>query len=425
MSETSFIDLPIEILHRIFDHLDVRTVIGSVRGVSKRFYGAVNSYNHFQIDLRSGKKPLVETISRLIESSNVTSLILSDGYNAEGLIELFLKAFDLNKFKRLRSLTLYQINDNQAMQILQDINIDTLVLLTIDKYERLNNGVFSSVSSLIVRTNLQKLYLTSLDYSHNGPLWPTESRLQHLTIRDCTYHGYHIILRNLLYLRTLKIRKCTMNNIDEPISLYTTTTSNSAKRQRNSTDSTGTMIGNYFYTFYVLISVYTQLKSLSIGDCDISIQELERLLSLIPSLEHLKLVSLKEQKRNQKFDGLYWEQFIQNNLRLLNKFQFYFTCEMRKLDDVDQLMPFILSFQSSFWLTKKHCSITCDYIPRESKVRLYTTPISKDLKLTCLALQISSTNPSYCATLDSNEKVSVLVKFFFFGVCELISKINA
>ena len=404
MSQVSFYDLAVEILHNIFDHLDVCTIITSVRCVSKQFYAIVNSYDRFQIDLRSEKKSFVGVISRLIRPSNVTSLILYNGNGVGDLIELFIKTFDITKCMRLRSLTFYQINESHIIQILQNINTDTLISLKIDTYQRYNKIVLSIVSSFIFQTNVQKLYLTSLDYNHNELSWPAENRLQHLTIRNCSYHGYHIILRNLQCLRTLKIRECTMNDTDESFSLYTVTTFNSAKRQRNSTDSTGIAIGN--------ISVYTQLKSLDIDRCNMSIQKLECLLSLTPSLEHLRLVSVDDKKRNKKFDGLYWEHFIQNHLCLLNTFQFYFTCEMREPDNVDQLMSFILSFQSSFWLIDKHWPVTCDYIPKESTIRLFTIPICKDFRPIDLILEVSSINPTYSVTFNSTKKVSAFTVLY-------------
>ena len=275
MSEISLDNLPIEILHRIFDHLDVCTIIGSVRGVSKQFYVIVNSYDRFQISFRSNKKSFVEGMSHLIQPSNVTSLVLPNSYNhtckiypskrtassistydVRNLIELFLKTFDINKFIRLRSLILYKLNDDEIQQILQNINIDSLVSLAIDTRKPSNDTILSIVFPFIVRINLQKLHLIDLDYRDNGLSWPRESRLTHLTIRDCDYHGYHLILSNLHHLKTLVIRFCIMNASDEPISPFKVRTSNSAKRQRISTDSTGTTMKSISRSlmFYIVFS---------------------------------------------------------------------------------------------------------------------------------------------------------------------------
>ncbi len=45
MSNPSLYTLPIELLHRILDHVDTVTVFLSFRNVCKYFYTIINSYN--------------------------------------------------------------------------------------------------------------------------------------------------------------------------------------------------------------------------------------------------------------------------------------------------------------------------------------------------------------------------------------------
>jgi hypothetical protein len=133
---------------------------------------------------------------------------------------------------------------------------------------------------------------------------------------------------------------------------------------------------------------------LTIDDCQLSIPKLECLLSLTPSLAHLKLVSSRS-TLDPIFDGSYWEQFIQNKLLLLNKFQFFFTDNTYKSHNSTTLDSLILPFQSPFWLNNKHWFVTCDYIPRESKIKLYTTPVCMkvDVATRSSIFEVSLTNP--------------------------------
>jgi hypothetical protein len=148
--------------------------------------------------------------------------------------------------------------------------------------------------------------------------------------------------------------------------------------------------------------VYPQLISLTIGNWQLPIQNLENLLSLTPSLVHLKLGSFRS-TIDSIFVGSYWEQFIQNNLPLLNKFQFFLTYSNDEFNDNNSFDSLILPFQSPFWLNDKHWFVTCDYIPRASQIRLYTTPTFKDTETGFPTFQVSSMNSECRIILDSNE----------------------
>ncbi|CAF1063116.1 unnamed protein product [Adineta steineri] len=131
-------------------------------------------------------------------------------------------------------------------------------------------------------------------------------------------------------------------------------------------------------------------------------EELKCLLLLTPSLVHLKLVSSRSETYSI-FDGSYWEQFIQNNLLLLNKFQFFFTYITDEFNDTNTLDSLILPFRSSFWLNNKHWLVSCDYTPRKRNIRLYTSSAYKDIEARSSKLLISSINPKCRMILHSNE----------------------
>ncbi len=190
---------------------------------------------HFPIAMVSFK-----AISRLIQSSNVISLTLSGDRANQECMEFFLKNFNISEFTRLRLLTLSKVNKIVMHQILQHVTTDSLVSLTVDISGLPNETIFSIIFSVVVQTNLRKLYLNNLDYTTNAISWPDQNTLEQLTIRDCTYQGYCTILCHSHRLRTLVIRKYIKSIADVTLNSYTVAASNSAKRQRTSIDSTGT-----------------------------------------------------------------------------------------------------------------------------------------------------------------------------------------
>jgi hypothetical protein len=150
---------------------------------------------------------------------------------------------------------------------------------------------------------------------------------------------------------------------------------------------------------------YPQLISLTIADCQLSMTDLEILLLLTPSLVHLDLVSSRS-TFDSIFDGSYWEQFIQNNLPFLNKFQFFFTYNANQYNPTISFDLLILPFRSPFWLSNKHWFVTCDYIPGKSKTRLYITPTHKiDAETRAAIFEVSSTNPMCRCILHSKKGI--------------------
>ncbi|CAF1424534.1 unnamed protein product [Adineta steineri] len=135
----------------------------------------------------------------------------------------------------------------------------------------------------------------------------------------------------------------------------------------------------------------------------LSTQELECLLSLTPSLGHLKLISSRS-TLDSIFDGSYWEQLIQKKLLLLNQFQFSFTCIKNEFDDTATFDSLILPFQSPFWVNNKKWFVTCGYILQESIIMLYTRPLCIELDGTTRSSvsEVSSTNPKCRLILHDN-----------------------
>ncbi|CAF4051247.1 unnamed protein product [Rotaria sp. Silwood1] len=260
------------------------------------------------------------------------------------------------------------------------------------------------IFSVVNRSNIQKLYLNNLNFTTEDISWPIQSRLEQLRIRNCSYRGYRTILRNSSCLKALVIGNCIMSNNDKTIFPSSTRKSDCAKRQRTSIDS----------------SVFPQLISLTIGNCQLRIEHLEILLSLTPSLNHLKLMATRS-TFDSICDGSYWEQFIQNNLPLLKNFQFCFVLIYNWNQSTNSINfdQSILLFKTPFWLNNKHWFVNCDYIPGELKIKLYTIPSYQvDDKTRSALFRLSSMNSTCRLILHSktdlvnNTEDNVSLKYF-------------
>ena len=214
MSNSSLACLPVELLHRICDHLDAHTIVLSIRSVCRQLHAVVNSYNRFQlkfgstVNSGSNRESSFKIISHLIQSFNVVSLIFYSGNEPRWFNHFFLTDFDITQFTRLRSLTFHGVSCN-------------------------TNEALSVIFPVVVQTNLQRLRLNDLNYTTNQIAWPLQSTLEQLTIRDCSYQQYRVILCNSLRLRTFVIRNCIMDNNDQTVSSYALTTVDSTGTELN------------------------------------------------------------------------------------------------------------------------------------------------------------------------------------------------
>ncbi|CAF1129505.1 unnamed protein product [Rotaria magnacalcarata] len=377
MSKSVLLNLPAELLYQIFDHLEARFIICSVRRVCSQFYVLASAYNRFELECGSMSEADLKLVSRFVQPENVVSLKFSTAYNRDQYIQLFLSYFNICRFTRLHSITF--CNVRRAAEInrfLEHVTSITSFSLTIVGYEGERDRILESIFPLVINSKLRKLSLHNLNYTNSTLPWPIQSTLEQLTIQDCTYDQYCVILSNSFQLKSFTMRNCIMNTIHKTGSSSLTTASHLAKRQRTSPTTAG----------------YHQLISLAIGNCELPIKDLELLLSMTPSLVYLKLVSPRE-VFDSIFNGSYWKQYIQNTLPLLNKFEFLLTFDIMKYDGHMDIESLILPFHDSFWLSEKRWFVACDYIINRPRINLYTTPVcvrSEENKHA--TLQISSTD---------------------------------
>jgi hypothetical protein len=207
--------LPVEILYRIFDNLDTRTIFFSVRLVCRLFQAVVNTYHRYDLNLKSASKSDVHVLCRSINPQNIVSLTLSDSNDTPGQVELFLGLARIRQFTRLRSLTLHQINESDLTIILKPLNIDSLssFSINIQKYdERRVKTTMKFLSSIITLPMLHTLDLHIRHCRVGKIVWPMNCTIQHCTIQHCTintsisFDEFRTILKCSPHLRTFIVQ---------------------------------------------------------------------------------------------------------------------------------------------------------------------------------------------------------------------------
>ena len=346
MAEPSLDDLPTELIDRIFDYCDMRTILLSLRLVCKRLYATSNGYNRFTLIYDPSSTNYSEVIFRRIELEKIVSLTISSDHMRSDGLSSFATIFDIGQFTRLRSLTLDLFDSTRLDDFLRRVPSDSLAALSI-------RGMRQEALAILPRiaTNwhhLRKLILNDTAFTDHNFTWPLNWKLEQLTIGTCVLSQYITILEQLPCLRILVMKDC---NIDDDHRVRVT----SIHRQGH----------------------ISSLKSLSITDYSTRLEKLELLLSQTPNLTHLKLVC-----NGQRFDSAedlsLLERAIKNTLPLLRKFQFnvsYLRFFNWRGDFIGSLKSLIVPFRTPFWLEEKKWYVTVDYLIHVGIIRIYTTPV--------------------------------------------------
>ena len=185
---------PVEVLYRIFDSLDAKTILTSLHGTCRRLQTVVNSYNKLVLDCKLISKLDFELVLRSIDSQNVISLTLCNDDETLHQIELFLSRFDIEQFSQLRSLNFIGMEESLLKVILKCLNTKSLISLSIKigkVDDRCKKTTVKLLSSIIAQTNFRQfdfeIPLDRIDYVN----WPVQSMIQHLKIG--TYTNFYPI----------------------------------------------------------------------------------------------------------------------------------------------------------------------------------------------------------------------------------------
>ena len=335
--------LPIELLYRLLDYLDIQTILLSFRYVSKKFYLVASNSNHYNLDFSSISKNHFDSISCRICPEKIVFITLSDDETTPGQIGLFFSLFQISDFPRLRSLTLRHIDSKTLHGIVNDLLHCSLTSFSFHSRGKRTKSTFNLLSTLITQSNLQTLSMNTHVHHIEGIFHLSmESHLVHLTIGTLTFNEYQNVLQYCPYLQTLIINDCWIKDTDRAI----------------------------------FITSYPQVTSLTLRDTNRSMVQLEFLLPLTPSLVQLTLIN-SPSTPNSLLDGFRWETLIKTKLSSLKTFQFVFhQLLLRTYESDADLESLVTPFRTSFWLEDKRWLINCQSIKSCHTIKLYSIPFA-------------------------------------------------
>ncbi|CAF2075066.1 unnamed protein product [Rotaria magnacalcarata] len=333
--------LPVEILYRILDHLDGHSIILSFRYVCKKFAAVTNTYNRYKLDFTSISKTDCHVICRAIKPENVIDLTISDGDMTPGQISLFLSLVTIDRYIKLRSLTLLDIDDEHLQRLLPHITGSRLLTSLSIKFRGTESAVTSAqASATISQATLQRLEFDMRSSAMSQIRWPTNFTLHYLKITECTFEQFCVILDHSPNLRTLVFRTGISDSIHETI-----------------------------------LKSYPQLTSLSFNDAGIfkPMGELKSILSITPSLKYLKVIVLISSEC--LLDGSEWESIIGTYLPRLNRFEFCFSLpNITNYNSLD-LQSRMARYRTPFWIETKRWNVVCTFDPTMHRILVYSTPM--------------------------------------------------
>ena len=341
--------LPVEILCRIFDELDVPTILLSVRNVSQQLRTPVNIYYRYELDLTSIVKPEFHRLLLCANPACITALRLSNDQTTPGQIGAFLSLVDISHFTRLRSLTLLDINEQDLFLFLEHASRCSLTALTIrtnsEEYQEIE-GVEGHLLSIIAQPSLRCLELFSSDLCRRISKfkWPVQCKLQYLAMTYCSERRMSKILHLTSDLQTLVVG----NEIES-------------------------MSKNWNNAGRIPLTPQSSLTFLVLSNCSLSMDDLFSLLSSTPSLRHLKIIN----KGRAFLNGYRWEELIKTKLPALNKFEFHISFDLLHVANPLESDPnyYMKSFRTPFWTGEKRWAVICNFVPTTRVGQIYTSPI--------------------------------------------------
>ncbi|CAF3711645.1 unnamed protein product [Rotaria sp. Silwood1] len=353
--------LPIELLYSIFDYIDVQTIIFSLRHTCRQFRDIVKWYDRYVLDFDLISMYRLRYICRLIRPDSVISLKLSDDVKTPKQIEYFLSLINIRRFTQLHSLTITQDSEDLFNSIFDHvINCHSFVSFSI--YFRpsppfkhpdfrdydLTGPTLGPLASVIAQSNLTIFKTNLRSYQLDKILSPIQYSFQHLTIGNCTRKQYYMILRHSPHLQTIVMEHF--------------------KRKQNQAihDSESEENDQFVYDFY------HPLTSLTLLEHQGSIFDLEKSLSLTPTLMHLKIIG-DISDTIFFMDSSRLEEFIRSKLCSLKHFEIFINGSTNSENlSIDMLIE---PFRTSFWIEEKHWFFTCEFLLRLQKFIFYSTPI--------------------------------------------------
>ena len=333
-------------LNRIFDYLDLKTLLRSVSCTCSDLRKAVRSYNAFQLDSIPISIDNLKRITTSIPAQNIISLMIIPSDQTQ--------ISELSKFINLQRLTLIGINDTLLNNIFTHITSTRLRTLSIKipwlSREEIRD-IFDILLLFIRQSNVTNLLLDISDIQLKeqndqetlfNMMQPFTNILRCLNIFYCCYRSYKQILTSYSSLQSLEINHLQVYYIDD------------------------------------IAQFCSQLTSLTLNWYALSINDLHLLLQLTPLLKNLHLTHSHSPYYdfNTMCNGFLWENFIKLNLQFLKTFQFTFSHHVGSHTSyIQYLHEIIARFKTPFWLEDKHWHVQCEFNLSTSNVIVSTQSI--------------------------------------------------
>lgn len=370
-STPAFDKLPVEIIYKILDQLDIITIFSSLFHVCKRFDKIILKYDQYDFDLQDISIKNFRLISSNISRKRIIKLTLLNDENNTKILELFLRKFSINQFSRLRSLTLIKIDNEEYLnQILITIADRTCLenfssITIINREEAYGDVLLEILMTVLNRSSIRKVHLRLSDdrTTSNPLLWLEQCSIKELTLDNtCTMNFFRNTLLSLPELETFKMRDL---RFDQEIDL------NHQDNELENIDDESDIENNENYIErkekFASIQSSNNLKSLTINCCSINMSKIEWLLQEIPTLKKLRLGTEDFYKDQLILDGNRWENILSN----IDQFQCLFLVDAFD-DSKFNIDISIRKFQTPFWIEEKQWFITIE--KHRHNIILYTLP---------------------------------------------------
>jgi len=402
-------ELPVEILYKILDELDISTIFESLYHVCKRFDEILLTYHEYDLNVKNISLINFNLIYSHIRPEQITKLTLSDDENNSGIIELFLSKFSLNTFIRLRSLTLIQINNEELInQILIPIadhlsflNFSSIKIINTD--ESYGDIFIEVIMSILAKPSLRKAYF-ELSYSRttSNPLpWLEQYSIKHLTFRGtCTVH----FIRNT-FICLPKLERFTTDDFDfdEEVDLNHIPNNEEDDNNSDSTEQNELEISNHNENQllkneqFASIQSPNNLKSLILDACTMSMSRIEWILQEMSGLKQFRLITTTVYDDESILDGYRWETVVSN----MDKFEFIFSVNI-SIDSKLDIDICIKKFQTPFWIKEKQWFISLEKY--DDEIIVYTLPYLNNFFI----LKNDSSSFEYRSTANDNSLLEIM-----------------
>ncbi|CAF0745360.1 unnamed protein product [Adineta ricciae] len=312
--------LPVELIHNLFGYFAAHEIFSIFSNVSLYLNGIINGYTSYHVNFQSINRTDFDLACQHIVPSQVVSMTLSNDEHTPGLMKIFVSRFQLSQFTRLKSLKLIEIGAEFWECIMTKlVELKDLRTLLYINPNRLDEWVSKVCSKTITKLDesLAKIY---------APILPQLIRLR-------LSHGNYLKLVQLSNLRHL-----VLNQSDGALLRHISF----AAPQLRSLDLSVFYEESYPEIIYPLPQV-TRIV-LDVQGNFLSINNIERMMTNLPRLKHMKLTGNCEKN---VVDGYR----LELKAKHLVSFEFSFCIyDILVSSDLD-------SFRTSFWLQEKQCAI--------------------------------------------------------------------